>query len=93
MGKLAEVFLGILTAMGGFVEIGELTFTLNAGQALRATRCSGSSCSAPSASWCIARWPVALLRCGSQAVFSLIRERDGFSAGLLTLVAASSSTC
>ena len=32
MGKLAEVFLGILTAMGGFVEIGELTFTLNAGR-------------------------------------------------------------
>ena len=29
--KFAEIFLGILTAMGGFVEIGELTFTLNAG--------------------------------------------------------------
>ena len=32
MNKILEVFLGILTAMGGFVEIGELTFTLNAGR-------------------------------------------------------------
>ena len=31
MKKLLEVFLGILTAMGGFVEIGELTFMLNGG--------------------------------------------------------------
>jgi len=31
MNKAAELFLGILTAMGGFVEIGELTFTLGAG--------------------------------------------------------------
>src|SRR4029453_2186668 len=31
VGKAAEIFLGILTAMGGFVEIGELTFTVNAG--------------------------------------------------------------
>ena len=31
MAQFAEIFLGILTAMGGFVEIGELTFTLNGG--------------------------------------------------------------
>ena len=31
MGKILEIFLGILTAMGGFVEIGELTFMMNAG--------------------------------------------------------------
>ena len=29
--KPLELFLGILTAVGGFVEIGELTFALNAG--------------------------------------------------------------
>jgi len=31
MKNILEVFLGILTAMGGFVEIGELVFTVNAG--------------------------------------------------------------
>ena len=29
--QILEIFLGILTAMGGFVEVGELTFMLNAG--------------------------------------------------------------
>ena len=31
MSGFLELFLGILTAMGGFVEIGELTFAVNAG--------------------------------------------------------------
>jgi manganese transport protein len=31
MNKWLEILLGILTAMGGFVEIGELVFTVNAG--------------------------------------------------------------
>ncbi len=31
MEKALELFLGVLTAVGGFVEIGELTFSLNAG--------------------------------------------------------------
>jgi manganese transport protein len=31
MKNFAEIFLGILTAMGGFVEIGELVFSVNAG--------------------------------------------------------------
>ena len=31
MNKFLELFLGILTAMGGFVEIGELTFAINTG--------------------------------------------------------------
>ena len=29
--NILELFLGILTAMGGFVEVGELTFAVNAG--------------------------------------------------------------
>ena len=29
--NFGEIFLGILTAMGGFVEIGELTFSINGG--------------------------------------------------------------
>lgn len=35
MNKWLEIFLGILTAMGGFVEIGELVFTVNAGAKFR----------------------------------------------------------
>ena len=88
MGKLAEVFLGILTAMGGFVEIGELTFTLNAGRrfeyALLWVVLLGT---VGIMVYCEMAGRIAAVK--HQAVFSLIRERDGFSAGLLTLVAAS----
>jgi manganese transport protein len=31
MKKFVEIFLGILTAMGGFVDVGELVFSVNAG--------------------------------------------------------------
>jgi Mn2+/Fe2+ NRAMP family transporter len=87
MSKFAEIFLGILTAMGGFVEIGELTFSINGG-----TRFGYHLL-----------WVVALGTLGimvycemagriaavkHRAVFSLIRERDGVTAGLATLVAA-----
>lgn len=40
MGKLAELLLGVLTSVGGFVEVGELTFTLTAGSTY-GTRCFG----------------------------------------------------
>ena len=87
MGKLAEVFLGILTAMGGFVEIGELTFTLNGGRrfeyALLWVVLLGT---VGIMVYCEMAGRIAAVK--HQAVFSLIRERDGFSAGLLTLVAA-----
>jgi manganese transport protein len=87
MGKIAEVFLGILTAMGGFVEIGELTFTLNAGTRFQYALL-----------WIVVLGTVGIMvycemagriaAVKHQAVFSLIRERDGFRAGLLTLVTA-----
>jgi manganese transport protein len=85
--NLAEIFLGILTSMGGFVEIGELTFTLNGGKLF-----------AYSLAWvtlagtlgiivyCEMAGRVAAVR--RRAVFHLIRERDGFVAGLATLGAA-----
>jgi manganese transport protein len=87
MGQFAEIFLGILTAMGGFVEIGELTFTLNAG-----TRFGYQLL------WVVAIGTVGIMAYCEMAgriaavkhrpVFSLIRERAGFSAALATLVAA-----
>src|SRR5690242_15239567 len=95
MKKFLEIFLSILTAMGGFVEIGELVFSLNAGArfgyhllwiSLLGTigiivfgEMSGRIA-------CVAKKPV----------FELIRERAGYVAGLGTMVAAnivSLTTC
>jgi manganese transport protein len=88
VNKVLEIFLGILTAMGGFVEIGELTFTLNGGRrfeyALLWVVLLGT---VGIMVYCEMAGRIAAVK--HQAVFSLIRERDGFSAGLLTLVAAS----
>src|ERR671936_2702291 len=87
MAQFAEIFLGILTAMGGFVEIGELTFTLNGGvhfgyQLL----------------WVVVLGTIGIMVYSEMAgriaavrrrpVFSLIRERVGFNAALTTLIAA-----
>src|SRR5919205_1762466 len=87
MKKIVEIFLGILTAMGGFVEIGELTFSLNAGTKYRY-----------SLLWVVLLGTVGIIlfcemagriaAVKEQPVFNLIRERAGFSAGLVTLVAA-----
>jgi manganese transport protein len=87
MGKAAEIFLGILTAMGGFVEIGELTFSVNAGtqfgyQLLWIVVLGTLGIMV----YCEMAGRVAAVR--HRPVFNLIRERDGFDAGLATLVAA-----
>ena len=85
--KALELFLGILTAVGGFVEIGELTFALNAGSKFHF-----------SLLWVVALGTVGIIVYGEMAgriaavrkqpVFHLIRERAGLTAGLVTLVAA-----
>jgi Mn2+/Fe2+ NRAMP family transporter len=87
VAKLAEIFLGILTATGGFVEIGELTFTLNAGRHF-----------GYSLLWIVVLGTVGIMVFGEmagriaavrrRAVFHLIREHIGFDLALLTLVAA-----
>ena len=87
MNKAAELFLGILTAMGGFVEIGELTFTLGAGvhfgyQLLWVTLLGSVGIMV----YCEMAGRIAAVK--RRPVFSLIRERNGFAAALLTLVAA-----
>jgi Mn2+/Fe2+ NRAMP family transporter len=87
MAQFAEIFLGILTAMGGFVEIGELMFTLNGGtrfgyQLLWVNLLGTIGIMV----YCEMAGRVAAVK--RRAVFSLIRERTGFGAGLLTLVAA-----
>src|SRR5437763_12366029 len=87
MSKLLEVFLGILTAMGGFVEIGELTFSLNAGVRF-----------GYSLLWIVALGTLGIIvycemagrvaAVRGQPVFNVIRERVGFRSGLVTLIAA-----
>src|SRR5205085_2510166 len=85
--KFLEIFLGILTAMGGFVEVGELTFMLDAGAKFDYRLL-----------WMVALATVGIIVFGEiagriaavrkQPVFSVIRERAGVRLGLLTLVAA-----
>jgi manganese transport protein len=87
MAKFAEIFLGILTAMGGFVEIGELTFTLNAGthfdyQLLWVVAIATVGIML----YCEMAGRIAAVR--HRPVFSLIRERTGYTVGLATLIAA-----
>src|ERR671933_2098719 len=87
MKKWVEIFLGILTAMGGFVEVGELVFTVNAGARFRF-----------SLLWVVALGTVGIIAfcemagriaaVKEQPVFNLIRVRAGFNAGLVTLLAA-----
>jgi manganese transport protein len=84
---MLEIFLGILTAMGGFVEIGELIFTVNAGAkfGLRLV-------------WISVLGVVGIIlygeMCGRIAavthkpLFEVIRESVGYDMGLVTLFAA-----
>ncbi|HEV7607548.1 MAG TPA: divalent metal cation transporter [Steroidobacteraceae bacterium] len=87
MGNLGEIFLGILTAMGGFVEIGELTFTLNAGQHFGYTLLWMVPLGTLGIMvYCEMAGRIAAVR--KRAVFSLVRERTGFTPALITLVAS-----
>jgi manganese transport protein len=85
--KFLEIFLGILTALGGFVEIGELLFSMNAGAKFHF-----------SLLWVIVLGTVGIIVYGEMAgriaavarapVFDVIRDRTGPRLGLATLVAA-----
>src|SRR4051794_7820661 len=87
MKKFLEIFLGILTAMGGFVEVGELVFSINAGAKF-----------GYSLLWVVLFGTIGIVvfcemagriaAVKEQPVFNLIRERAGFNAGLVTLLAA-----
>src|SRR3954447_18247511 len=87
MNKFLEIFLGILTAMGGFVEVGELVFSVNAGAKFGF-----------SLLWVMALGTLGIIVFGEmsgriaavtgQPIFSAIRERTGYTAALGTLIAA-----
>jgi manganese transport protein len=91
MKNMLEIFLGILTAMGGFVEIGELVFSVDAGAKF-----------GYSLLWIVVLGTIGIIvycemagrvaAVTGQPVFFLIRQRDGYSAGLLTLLAANAAS-
>jgi manganese transport protein len=87
MNAFLQIFLSILTAMGGFVEIGELVFAVNAGAKF-----------GPSLIWVVALGTIGIIVYGEMAgrvaavaeqpIFDWVRERAGFRVGLCTLIAA-----
>jgi Mn2+/Fe2+ NRAMP family transporter len=87
MGGLVEILLGIMTAVGGFVEVSEATFAAQAGSRF-----------GYSLLWAFLIATVGIVVFGEmsgrvaaiakQPVFSLMRQRLGLGLGLLTLVAS-----
>src|SRR4051812_9405868 len=87
MGDLLEVFLGVLTALGGSVEVGQLTFSLNGGAKF-----------GYGLLWVVALGTIGIIVYAEMAgriaavakkpVFSLMRERHGLALGMLSLIAA-----
>jgi Mn2+/Fe2+ NRAMP family transporter len=87
MKKLLGITLGIMTALGGFVDLGQIVFTMQAG-ALFGYRLM----------WAIVLGTIAIIvymeMCGRIAVvakdpvFAVVRTRLGFRLGLATLIAS-----
>jgi manganese transport protein len=85
--KLFQIALGILAAIGGFVDIGDLVFNVSAGATFGYQLL-----------WVVVVGVVGIMvyseMCGrvaavsGKAVFDAVRERVGFGAGLTTLIAA-----
>jgi Mn2+/Fe2+ NRAMP family transporter len=85
--KIFQIALGILAAIGGFVDIGDLVFNVSAGATFGYELL-----------WVVVIGVVGISvyseMCGrvaaisEKAVFDAVRERVGFSAGLTTLIAA-----
>jgi Mn2+/Fe2+ NRAMP family transporter len=85
--NFGEIFLGILTAMGGFVEVGELTFALNGGQHFGYTLLWVVPLGTIGIMvYCEMAGRIAAVR--KHAVFSVVRERAGFTSAAITLIAA-----
>src|SRR5436190_9116683 len=87
MGGLAEIVLGIMTAVGGFVEVSELTFAAQAGSRFGYALL-----------WAFALATVGIIVFGEmsgrvaavarQPVFALMRQRLGATVGLFALAAS-----
>ena len=92
MKTIFSIALGILAAIGGFVDIGDIVFNVAAGATFGYQLL-----------WAVVVGVGGIITyaemCGrvaavsGEAVFDAVRERLGFSVGLVALVAGSSSTC
>jgi manganese transport protein len=91
LGGLLEITLGIMSAVGGFVDVSEMTFAAQAGSRFGMALL-----------WAFALSTVGIIVFGEmsgrvaaiakQPVFALMRQRLGLTVGLLTLI-ASTTTC
>src|SRR5206468_8052333 len=87
MGGLTEIVLGIMTAVGGFVDVSELTFAAQAGSRF-----------GYSLLWAFALSTLGIIVFGEmsgrvaavahQPVFAAMRQRLGLGVGLFTLIAS-----
>ena len=87
MNKMLGITLGIMTALGGFVDLGQIVFTTQAGALFRYQMM-----------WAIVLGTAAIIvymeMCGRVAVvakepvFAVVRTRLGFPLGLATLIAS-----
>jgi manganese transport protein len=87
MKKILGITLGIMTALGGFIDLGQIVFTLQAGALFGYALL-----------WAIVLGTAAIIvymeMCGRIAVvarepvFSVVRTQLGFKAGLATLIAS-----
>lgn len=87
MKKLLGITLGIMTALGGFVDLGQIVFTMQAG-AVFGYRLM----------WVLALGAAAIIiymeMCGriavvaKEPVFAVVRTRLGFRLGLATMIAS-----
>src|SRR5215813_11995703 len=87
MRKLLGITLGIMTALGGFVDLGQIVFTMQAGALF-----------GYGLMWAVALGTIAIIvymeMCGriavvaKEPVFAVVRTRLGLPLGLLTLIAS-----
>jgi manganese transport protein len=87
MKKLAEVFLGILTAVGGFIDVGEIAFLTSAG-ARTGHRLIWTVVLATVGIVVFLEMSGRVAAVTKQPVFTVIRERLPFKLGLATWIAS-----
>ena len=88
MGGLIEITLGIMTAVGGFVDISELVFAAQAGSRFGFALIWVFAFSTVGIG-CYGEMSGRIAAIAKQPVFNLMRQRLGLRLGLVTLVASS----
>lgn len=87
MSRIFAIALGILAAIGGYIDIGDTLFAVQAGS-LFGYQLLWAVVVAVVGITVYAEMCGRVAACSGRAVFDAVRERMGFSAGLVTLVAA-----